>query len=635
MGEYVYEPNQFQLKDFNIVKFALSEGLESVEELYERADNDRTWFWHAVVEDLGIKFWKPYKKVFDASQGKEWTKWYVDGGINIVDTCILSHSHTERAAITYERENGENGTLTFRELDELTARLGNALLKMGVSKGDRVGIYMPLNPECVIAMYSILRIGAIAVPIFSGYGRDAVKKRVEDAGIKLVFTTGAYERKGKLVSMVENVRDLEGIKLIVQNQEEGRNDGTDFDDLLREKPMNGYERTMSEDPAIILYTSGTTGKPKGTVHVHGGSFINIVKEVKYYLDFKQNDTLFWITDLGWMMGPWAILGANALGGSIFVYDGAVDFPSDTRVWDLVDRNSITILGLSPTYVRMLKQKGIGRRMHGIRVFASTGEPWDDESWLWLFEKIGGSVTPISNISGGTDIIGCFLASAPYLPLKPRCLYRGLGMNVSVFDDSGREIRDSIGYLVAKEHCPSMTRGIWNNHEKYMETYWSKFKGVWNHGDWAMMDGEGYFYLFGRSDDVMKVAGKRLGPNEVENVVAEVRGVSECAAVGLPDRVKGEALAVFYVGDNSDSTKKRIEAKVVESIGKSFRPIVINVGSIPKTRNGKIMRRILRNAFINRDVGDISGLEDPTIIKNLGEIGRRYVDGEGFLLQKVQ
>ncbi|MCL5665905.1 MAG: AMP-binding protein [Candidatus Thermoplasmatota archaeon] len=633
MSDYVYEPNQFQLKDFNIVKFALSEGIESIEELYERADKDRTWFWHSVVEDLGIRFWKPYTKVFDSSQGKEWTKWYVDGGINIVDTCILSHAHSERVAISFERENGENGTITFRELDDMTARLGRSLQKLGVSKGDRVGIYMPLNPECVVAMYSILRIGAVAVPIFSGYGRDALKKRVEDAGIRVIFTTNAYERKGKKVAMIENVRGIEDVKLIIQNPVILNNNEFDFRDLLEEEPLNGYEKTMSEDPAIILYTSGTTGRPKGTVHVHGGSFVNIVKEVKYYLDFKQSDTLFWITDLGWMMGPWAILGANALGGSIFVYDGAVDFPTDTRVWDLVERNSITILGLSPTYVRMLKQKGIDRRMHGIRVFASTGEPWDDDSWLWLFEKIGGSITPISNISGGTDIIGCFLASAPYLPLKPRCLYRGLGMNVSVFDDSGRDIVNSIGYLVAKEHCPSMTRGIWNNSSKYIETYWSKFKGVWNHGDWALMDKDGYFYLFGRSDDVMKIAGKRLGPNEVENIVSEVKGVVECAAVGIPDRIKGEALAVFYVGDGAESVRRKIESRVTEGIGKSFRPLVINVPNIPKTRNGKIMRRVLRNAFTNRDSGDISGLEDAAVIKNIQDLGKNYVDAEGYLVSK--
>lgn len=630
MSDFVYTPSGEKLRNTNIFKFAERNGFSEISALYDKADLDQKWFWNSVVGDLGIVFSTPYSEVIDASAGKERTLWYTGGHINAVDTCILKHTSTDRTAISYERENGESGKFSFSQLEDLTSRMAGSLIRLGVKKGDRVGIYMPLNPECVIAMYSIMRIGAVAVPIFSGYGADAVETRIRDAGTGIVFVSGYYERKGNPVRMVETLRKAGKVRKIVHRGSVLLEDEFDFDELLKGERFEGCEDTLSEDPAIMLYTSGTTGKPKGTVHVHGGAFVNIVKEVKYYMDMHPDDVLYWITDIGWMMGPWAIMGANAVGGTIFLYDGAVDFPDEKRIWNMIKRNGITLLGLSPTFVRTMKHRGISDRLNGIRVFGSTGEPWDDESWMWLFEKYGGSETPIANISGGTDIIGCFLASTPAVPLKPRCLYRGLGMNVSVFNEQGEEVYDQIGYLVAKEHCPSMTRGIWKNNEKYIDTYWSRFGDTWNHGDWAMMDHSGYFYLFGRADDVMKVAGKRVGPNEVENVVSRVPGVSECAVVGIPDRIKGEAAAVFYTGDSSNHVSHEIEMEVVRSLGKSFRPVTIHVKTLPKTKNGKIMRRVLKNAFLGKNAGDVSGLEDQNIIIILRNLGEGYIDDEGFL-----
>ncbi len=633
MTGFVYNPPEELIRETNIFRFASSQGISDLDQLYSKADSDPEWFWDALVGELGIKFSSPYSKVSDNSAGKERTVWYKDGRINAVDTCIIKHSNRSNPAVSYERENGEKGTISFAELEDRTSRMAKALLDLGVSKGDRVGIYMPLNPECVIALYSIMRIGAVAVPIFSGYGLEAVSTRIHDAGTSVVFVSGYYERKGKPIRMVETLRGLAGITMIVHRAEKLQEGEYDFDALLKSDRFEGCEDTASEDPAIMLYTSGTTGKPKGTIHVHGGAFVNIVKEVSFYMDMKKSDVLYWITDIGWMMGPWAIMGANAAGGTIFVYDGAVDYPDQKRIWNMISDHGITLLGLSPTFVRTMKHNGMDERMKGVRVFGSTGEPWDDDSWMWLFERYGGSETPIANISGGTDIIGCFLASTPAIPLSPRCLYRGLGMNVSVFDDNGDEVYDRIGYLVAKEHCPSMTRGIWKNDGKYMSTYWSTFPGVWNHGDWAMMDRKGYFYLFGRSDDVMKIAGKRVGPSEVENVVARIPGVSECAVVGIPDRIKGEAVAVFYTGENRSTIKNEIEREVTTSLGKSFKPVTVHVHSLPKTKNGKIMRRVLRSAFLGKNAGDVSGLEDPNIIAILRTIGEDYIDDEGFLVGK--
>ncbi len=630
----VYTPSQEAVKATNLMMFAKNMGLPSIEALYKWADTNRDEFWNAVVSDCDIRFFSRYRRVIDVSKGKENARWFTGGKLNIVYNTVekyaLDPHYKDRVSCRYEKENGEMGSLTFCELDEMTARLASGLLSIGVKKNDRVAIYLPLSMESVVSLYAIMRIGAVAVPIFSGYGMEAVEARIRDAGIQTVITCQDYERKGKKIDQLKNIRSIEGIRKVVSGLTSRGKDEYDFHKLIEENDYISSVPMDSEDPAIMLYTSGTTGKPKGTVHVHGGSFVNIVKEVKFYMDMKPVDTLFWISDPGWMMGPWSIIGANALGGSIFVYDGAVDYPDSDRIFDLIEKNKITLLGLSPTFVRMLKAKGVKREMTGIRVFGSTGEPWDTDSWMYLFETLGSGKMPIANISGGTDIIGCFLASTPAIPLKPKCLYRGLGMNVSVFDENGLEVYNKIGHLVSKESCPSMTRGIWKQPEKYLETYWSKFPGVWSQGDWAEMDENGYFFLYGRSDDVIKVAGKRVGPGEVEDMVNSVSGVVESAVVGIPDALKGEAIGIFYTGKETPETIESIKKEVERRLGKSFSPkYVICLPSLPKTRNGKIMRRIVRNAFLGQPVGDVSNLEDGGIVDMLRNIGTLRREGEGI------
>lgn len=620
MPDFAYVPPDPE--STNIMKLARKHHIATLEELYARADSDPAWFWPAVIEDCGIEFDTPFSKLIDEKHGVPWSKWFVGGGINITRNCVEKHKGSSSPAIKFEREGGAKGSISFSELDRMTGKLAGALLTLGVKKGDRVGIYMPPNPESIVSLYSIMRIGAVAVPIFSGYGQEAVNTRIADAGIRFLFSLSKYSRKGKTVNVRKTLDALENVTLILIDPENNGEIG-----LYRLMESGEYVpsvETSSEDPAIMLYTSGTTGKPKGTVHVHGGSFVNIAKEVRYYMDMNREDTLFWISDLGWMMGPWSIIGANALGGSIFVYDGAVDFPEPTRLWNLISEHRVTLLGLSPTLVRTLKSRGLKEPFNGIRLFGSTGEPWDEDSWIWLFEHLGDGKVPIANISGGTDIIGCFLASTAAIPLMPRCLYRGLGMNVSVLDEDGKEAYDKVGYLVAGKHCPSMTRGIWHNEEKYLETYWSKFPGKWVQGDWAMMTRDGYFFLFGRSDDVLKIAGKRLGPNEVENLVMAVDGVVESAVAGVPDEIKGEAVSVFYTGSNSDRTRDLIRETVENGLGKSFIPkYVIWLPQLPKTRNGKIMRRVVRSAFLNQDTGDLSNIEDIGIIDYIKEVGMLY------------
>ncbi len=615
---YVYNPTREMIESTNIFKFAKYNNIKEIKDLYARADSDPEWFWDSLVRYLGISFFRNYDKVIDTGHGNEMARWFVGGRVNIAYNAVERYSNEKKAAIIYESEDGSTVSISYKELDQYTGKLAGSLKKAGIKKGDRVGIYMPFNAKSVIAFYSVLRTGAVAVPMFSGYGGEAVGVRSMDAGIKFLFTSYSYIRRGRVIRMIDTARMID-VPRIVDGLTHPSNGEYNFDEFMNSGEYVSSESMDSEDPAIILYTSGTTGKPKGTVHVHGGTLVNVTKEVCFYTDMNESDTIFWVTDLGWMMGPWEIIGANTLKGTVFLYDGAMDYPDKYRLWNIIEKNKVSILGISPTLIRMYRYDGINRPMDGVRVFASTGEPWDEETWLYLFNVIGKGKIPISNISGGTDIIGCFLASNPAIPLKPTCLFRGLGMNVSVFDDGGNEIYNKIGYLVARKPSPSMTRGIWGDYDRYIETYWSRFNGVWFHGDWAMMDEDGYFYLYGRSDDVIKVAGKRVGPGEVENIVMEVEGVEECAVIGVPDRMKGEAIAVFYTGTESENVEDQIRLKIESAIGKPFSPkYVINLNALPKTRNGKIMRRIIKSVFTGKDPGDVSNMDDTSVIDDIKE-----------------
>jgi acetyl-CoA synthetase len=619
-NKIVFYPEKDVVRNSNINSLKEYIGLNSIEELYDFSDMEIERFYEYVVRHTGIWFSKPYDKIRDGEKGKEFTRWFKNGEINVSYNCVERYKNSTKPAIKCVYEDGTLKVITYKELDDLTGKLAGALVDLGINKGDRIGIYMPMEPEALISMYAIMRAGAICVPMFSGYGKEAVETRVKDGGIKFIITTEKYQRKGKDIKMAEEIAQIKNTTLIILNKE--NINGIDFNDLMNGGKYMKSMNTGSEDPAIMLYTSGTTGKPKGTIHVHGGSFINIVKEVKYYLNFKEDDTIFWITDLGWMMGPWEIIGANALGGTVFIYPGAVDFPKVDRVWDLIENHGITILGLSPTFARTMKYKNITREFKNLRAFASSGEPWDEDSWNYVFNILGNKKVPICNVSGGTDIIGCFLASTPVTPLKPKCLFKGLGTGVSVFNSEGKEVFNEIGYLVSKEHLPSMTRGVWKNEERYLNSYWSQFPGSWSQGDWAMMDRDGYFFLFGRSDDIIKTSGKRIGPSEIEDVCDGIDGVVEAAAIGIPHEKKGEAIVIFYKGIDTEEIKEKIRFAVVKSQGKSFSPDkIFCIEELPKTRNGKIMRRVLKSAYLGQNMGDLTGLEDPNVIVKISSIGK--------------
>jgi acetyl-CoA synthetase len=634
MSRVVWSPSEDYVERANVTRFMRAHGIGSYDELVKRSQDDVEWFWDAVVKDLGIEFYQPYRRVLDQSDGPAWAKWFTGGSINLAHNCVdrWAERTPDRPAVIWESEDGEVRTVTYAELQEMSNRLANALRDIGVGKGDTVGIFMPMAPEIVAATLACAKLGAIYLPIFSGFGAHAVATRLQDAEAKVLLTADGFTRRGGVIPMKETadeaVAACSTVRHVVVWSRLGRQDlpWDDRRDLrwedITSKASDRFdtERLDPEHPLFIAYTSGTTGRPKGAVHVHGGFLVKIAEEVAYQTDLHQDETLFWVTDLGWIMGPWEIVGAGALGATVFLFDGAPNDPPD-RIWDMIERHRITTLGISPTLIRALIPAGDEHvekhDLSSLRILGSTGEPWNPEPYMWFLDKIGGGRCPIINISGGTEIGACFLSPLPITELKPTTL-RGpaLGMDVDIWDAQGRPVEaGEVGELVCKKPWPAMTRGIWKDPERYLDAYWRRWPDVWVHGDWATRDEDGFWFLHGRSDDTMNIAGKRLGPAEVESALADHPAVAESAAVGVPDEIKGETIWCFVITkpgyERDDALAKELSWQVAGELGKSFKPSrVIFVDELPKTRSAKIVRRALRALVAGADPGDLSSLENP-------------------------
>jgi acetyl-CoA synthetase len=631
---FVWTPTKEYIERSNIWRFMQKHQIKDYAELVRRSVEDIEWFWDAVVTELQIEFFEPYTKVLDISQGIPWAKWFVGGTINIAHNCVDKHARARpnKLALLWEGEDGTVRRLTYRELYEQTNRLANALKRLGIAKGDRVGIFMPMLPETVIAMMACAKIGAIFTPIFSGFGAHAVAARLNDCAAKLLITAESFSRKGSRIEMGRIARDAAQLCPTVQHVIvwEGKGEIRWHELIQGESSELLPSPTDSEDPFMIIYTSGTTGRPKGAVHVHGGFLVKIAQEVAHQVDLQEKDILYWVTDMGWIMGPWEVVGGLALGGTVFLYEGAPDYPRADRLWAMVERHRISILGVSPTLIRALMKFGedpVQRHdLSSLRILGSTGEPWNPAPWLWFFRNVGGGRCPIINLSGGTEVGACFLSPLPITPLKPCALVGpALGMAVDVFDPDGRPLRGGVGELVCKKPWPGMTRGIWKDPERYIQTYWSRWENIWVHGDWASIDADGFWYLHGRSDDTIKIAGKRLGPAEIESVLVGHAAVAEAAAIGVPHELKGESIWCYVVlkpgYEPSDTLRKELRERVVEALGKAFAPEQIKfVRELPKTRNAKILRRAIRAAALGQDPGDLSNLENPQALEEIARAG---------------
>lgn len=645
-GEIVWTPSPEDINRSRLKEFMELHGIDDFDELMKRSTEDVEWFTAAVLKYLDIRFQKPFTSVVDLSGGIQFPNWCVDGQLNIAYNCLdkwMGDGVTSsRDAVVYESEEGNVRTLSYDELYRDVSRCANALLQLGIGKGDAVALYMPMTPEIVIAFLAIVKIGGIILPLFSGFGVQAIAQRIKDVDARCIFTSDGAPRRGKEVFLkptvdkaLKEVPSVEHVIVVSRlgasgqiNMQSGRDHW--WHELIPQQPEHAQcAQTMAEDPLMVIHTSGTTGKPKGALHTHCGFPVKAAQDMAFGTDVHAGETIYWMTDMGWMMGPWLVFGATLLGASLFIYDGAPDFPGPDRLWAMVARHRINKLGVSPTLMRALITHGEApvnaHDLSSIHCFASTGEPWKPDPWLWLFNVVGKGRCPIINYSGGTEISGGIVMGNPLLPLKPAAFSGPCpGMAADVVDENGHSIRNAVGELVIRAPWIGMTRGFYKDKQRYLDTYWSRFDNVWVHGDFAAVDEDGLWYILGRSDDTIKVAGKRVGPAEIEALLVNHPEVSECAAIGVPHPIKGSEIVCFCILnpglEPSTGLKKQLIEKVAAEMGKPLAPKDIKfVADLPKTRNAKIMRRVIRNAYLDQSPGDTSSLVNPEAIDEIRKV----------------
>jgi acetyl-CoA synthetase len=634
VAETVWRPGEEWLREANVTRLMRRGGVSDLAELRSRA-LDPEWLWPAVFEDLGIEFAAPYERVLDAADGPEWARWFPGARLNLAAACLdrWAEARPESEAIVWESERGERRELGWGELRSTSDALARGLRGLGVGAGDTVGLFLPMAPEAVAAFHACAKLGAIVVPLFSGYGAGAVAARVVDAGMKVLLTADGFPRAGKEVPMKEiadeAVEQAGTETKVVVWRRLGREcperpGDVEWASLLEGggEPFEALE-VEPQHPLLLVYTSGTTGRPKGAVLTHAGLLASIAKDAAYHLDLRPEDTICWVTDIGWIMGPWTIISAGALGARLCLCEGGPTTPGPDRLWSLVEREAVTVLGVSPSLTRGLISAGAAPKpdqVRSVRTIGATGEPMTPAPYRWLAETVGGGRCPIINISGGTEVGGAFLAPLPVQELKVSSLGGpALGMDVDIVDDDGDRVGPGeVGQLVCRAPWPSMTKGLWNDPERYLETYWSEFPGVWLHGDWASADADGQWFLHGRSDDTLNIAGQRIGPTEIEGALAEEPAVADAAAIPMPHEIKGEELWCFVVPTPGHAVDQaRLADAVAGRVGKPFRPSrIVVVASLPRTRTGKIMRRVIKAIALDRDPGDLSSLEDETAIENV-------------------
>ncbi|HKW44141.1 MAG TPA: AMP-binding protein [Candidatus Eremiobacteraceae bacterium] len=636
----VWAPSRAAIESANITAAMRALGADSLESLWALARADIAGFYHRLLAHIGLAWFTPYTTTLDLSRGPEFAAWFAGGRYNASYNCLDKHVLAGRGdaeALVWEGDPGQCRSFTFDELLAQVCRLSSGLRSLGVGKGDRVGIYMPLVPETAIALLAIGRIGAIAVPAFSGYAAPALIARLNDAGAKVLLTVRSTTRRGKPVDMLATAlaaaREVSSIEtLVVHSAVAASSEAASYSSpsirvldwtalVAAQTSFIEAERTAAGDPYLLLYTSGSTGKPKGAVHGHAGFPVKVQIDQYLCFDVKPHDRMLWFTDMGWMMGPFLVLGALGLGATVVLFDGTPDHPTPGRLWEVIASHKVTHLGIAPTAIRALMTHGDDHPhkhdLSSLRILGSSGEAWNPEPYKWFSHHVGGDRCPIINYSGGTEISGGILGCFPVRPLVP-CAFHGPvpGMDADVVDERGNSVRGEVGELCIRQPWPGMTQSFWHDDERYLQTYWNRIPGVWVHGDWCSVDDEGYWYIQGRSDDTINVAGKRVGPAEYESALVAHPAVKEAAAVAVPDELKGESVVCLTVLRQDHAPTEALRADLMalcaQNLGKALAPKAVKfVADLPHTRNGKMMRRIARARYLKHaSLGDLSALENP-------------------------
>ncbi|HEX4256585.1 MAG TPA: AMP-binding protein [Streptosporangiaceae bacterium] len=636
-GNPAWVPGEADRKRSRLLTAMQRWGYDSIEDLHRASVDDPEWFWRAVVDDLGITFAQPFTQVLDDRDGRAFPRWFGGGRLNAATLCAHRHADSPiagKAAVVYEGDHGQRRELTFAQLDHQVRRFAASLAGLGVGRGDRVVLFVPVVPESVVAFLACAMIGAITVPAFTGYSAEALATRLRDSQAKVLITADGTTRRGKRVPLKqtadEALTSAPSVRhaVVIRHLGDGAamRAGRDlyWDEL---RPGAKPEQTVAagpNDPLTIVYTSGTTGAPKGIVHSHAGLAVKAAVDFGYGFDVHADDVIGWITDMGWLVGPLLIMGGLQLGATIVLTEGVPDHPTPARLWQIAARNAVTLQGIAPTAARTIKAAGTINGGDGpppglgsLRAFASTGEAWDEPTWRWLFEEVGQSRRPIINYSGGTEVGGGILNSYPFLPMDPASFNGPLpGMDVAVLDQEGRPVVGEVGELTVLNTWPGMTHAFWQDRQRYLETYWSRWEGVWLHGDLASVDAHGSWRVHGRSDDTIKISGRRVGPAEIEAALLKDPRIAEAAVIGVPDRQRGQRIVGFVVTRDTVTAAAELAAAAQRNVGRSFAPALHVVATLPKTKNGKVMRRAIRSRHLGQPQGDLSSLDPATPLEDI-------------------
>ncbi|MEK0345672.1 MAG: acetate--CoA ligase [Nitrosopumilus sp.] len=612
-------------------------------EIRKKANSDFVSFWDEQAKNLS--WFSSWTKTLDWHP--PFAKWFVGGTINASYNALDIHQDTkaDKPAILWEGENGESRTITYSDLLVQVQKFSNVLKSLGVQKGDRVTIYLPMVPELPITMLACARIGAIHTVIFSGFSAASIKDRIDDSKSKVIITADGGYRRGKIVKLKEvideAIKDFDFVDhVVVLERTKNKISMTLKDKLWNDlmKDASDYcdaEKLDSAHPLYILYTSGTTGKPKGVLHGTGGYLTHLYSTFKWAFDIKDSDVFFCTADIGWVTGHSYVVYAPLLhGATVIMYEGAPDFPDVSRMWNILQKYKVTIFYTTPTALRMFMKFGDdipnSFDLSSLRLLGTVGEPINPEVWRWYFKIIGKENCPIIDTWWQTETGGILISPLPGLetiPLKPGSGTHPIpGVNISVVDESGSDVSPNTkGYLVIKNPWPGMLLTLWKDDEKYKDVYWSKYENYYYTGDYALKDDDGYIWILGRADDVLKVAGHRIGTAELESCLVSHRDVVESAVCGIPDEIKGEVIVAFVVLKegvikNSDHLEKELSDKIRKDIGAIATPKQIYfVSKLPKTRSGKIMRRLLKAIANNEMIGDVSTLEDGAAVTEVQSV----------------
>jgi acetyl-CoA synthetase len=570
------------------------------------------------------------------SDGLPFAHWCVGGQTNVVLNCLdrrRGSASYAKPALVWEGEDGAQSTWTFADLDRRTCELAWGLRGLGLGRGDVVGMYMPNLPHAAVAMLAVAKIGAIVLPMFSGFGADAIAQRLNDGQAKALITVDGSLRRAKAVGAKSVVDEAlafcPGVQHVVVlshlatqlEWKQGRDHW--WHELTAGAPDDvaavPTESMPADDPFLLMFTSGTSGKPKGVVHSHCGFPVKTALDLSICMDLKPDDRFLWMSDMGWLVGPLLVFGGLLVGSTIVLAEGAPNYPEPDRLWRLVERHRVSYLGLAPTVARLsmsLTDAQLAERdLSCLRVMISTGEPWTPEAWQWTFDRIGKQRVPLLNYSGGTEM-GGILTGTVIHPLKA-CAFAGAvpGTGADIVDADGVAVGAGVtGELVMRTPSIGLTRGLWHDRERYLQSYWSRLPNLWVHGDFASRDADGMWFVHGRSDDTLKIAGKRTGPSEIEALLMATGLLQDAAVVGIPDPIKGTAVLCVCVPRAQTDTAaaaKALSAAVVAGLGGAFKPAgVVFVPDLPRTRNMKVMRRVVRAAWLGEEPGDLSTLVNP-------------------------